>query len=77
MAQEADADCIVVACSMCHANLDLRQAQAAKDFGRQYDVPIFYVSELLGLAMGHTDTDAWFKHHLTDPRSLLHAKGLT
>ena len=76
MAEEAGAECIVVACSMCHANLDTRQ-QAAAQFGRHYNMPVFYVSELLGLAMGHPDASQWWKRHLVDPVKLLDAKGLT
>ena len=76
MAQEAEADCLVVACSMCHANLDARQGEAAREFGRDYKLPVFYISELLGLAMGHSDAPDWWKRHLIDPRPLLNAKGL-
>ncbi len=75
MAAEAEAECIVVACSMCHANLDARQKEAAAQFGRSYEMPVFYISELLGLAMG-LDTGRWWKRHLIDPLELLNAKGL-
>ena len=76
MAAEAGADCVVVACSMCHANLDARQREAAAQFGRGYEMPVFYISELLGLAMGHPDASQWWKRHLVDPAELLRAKGL-
>ena len=76
MAAEAEAECIVVACSMCHANLDARQKEAAAQFGRSYEMPVFYISELLGLAMGLPDTARWWKRHLIDPLELLNAKGL-
>ncbi len=76
MAVEAGADCVVVACSMCHANLDARQAEAAQEHGGDYDLPIFYISELLGLAMGCADAPRWWRRHLTDPTPLLRAKGL-
>ena len=76
MAEEAGAECIVVACSMCHVNLDMRQKEAAEEFGRDYNLPVFYISELLGLAMGCPDAPRWWKRHLTDPAKLLDAKGL-
>lgn len=76
MAVEAGAECVVVACSMCHANLDTRQKEAAEIFEHTYRLPIFYISELVGLAMGHPDAPKWWKRHLTDPRPLLVAKGL-
>lgn len=76
MAQEAGAECIAVACSMCHANLDARQKEAAAQFGRDYELPVFYISELLGLALGLPQASKWWKRHLTDPLRLLQTKGL-
>ncbi|MFQ6035714.1 MAG: CoB--CoM heterodisulfide reductase iron-sulfur subunit B family protein [Sedimentisphaerales bacterium] len=52
MAKEADADCISVACPLCHANLDMRQGDIAKKLGVRYEIPIFYFTQLLGMAFG-------------------------
>lgn len=52
MAKEAGADCIVVACPMCQVNLDLRQIDIQKEMGRRHDMPILYITQLLGLCMG-------------------------
>ncbi len=76
MAEEAGADGIVVACSMCHANLDVRQREAAALSGRTKSLPVFYISELLCLAMGATEAGGWWGRHLTDPVDLLHSHGL-
>jgi heterodisulfide reductase subunit B len=76
MAREAEADCIVTGCTMCQANLDTRQEEIGKEFGQTYDLPIFYFTELMGLAMGHRDVRKWFGRHLTDPMRLLSEKGL-
>jgi len=76
MAQEAEADCIVTACPLCQANLDTRQEEIGKAKGIKYDLPIFYFTELLGLAFGLKDTRKWFRRHLVDPRPLLKAKKL-
>ena len=76
MAEEAGADCIVVACSMCHANLDGRQQEAATEFGHPHRMPILYISELLGLAMGLPEAPQWWGKHLTDPVGVLGARGL-
>ncbi len=48
---DAGANCVVVACPMCQVNLDMRQADAKK-LGLSADVPIFYLSDLVGLAVG-------------------------
>jgi heterodisulfide reductase subunit B len=52
MAKAAGADCIAVACPLCQVNLDLRQSDIKKQTGRQYDMPIFYITQLLGLCLG-------------------------
>jgi heterodisulfide reductase subunit B len=75
MALEAGADCIVTGCTMCHANLDTRQAGLPVQDGRS-GIPVFYFTELMGLAMGHKDVAKWLSHHLTDPIKLLSGKGL-
>lgn len=50
------ANCVVVACPMCQVNLDMRQADAKK-LGLSADVPIFYLSDLVSLALGIKGAD--------------------
>jgi len=52
MAQAAGAACIAVSCPMCQVNLDLRQLDIAKQKGRRYDMPVLYITQLLGLCLG-------------------------
>ena len=53
-ASAAGAEAVVAACPMCHANLDMRQGEAAADAGLdpEFHMPIFYLSQALGLALG-------------------------
>ena len=53
MAEQAGADCVAVACQMCQMNLDLGQAAAGK-LGGINDIPVLYITQLLGLALGQT-----------------------
>jgi heterodisulfide reductase subunit B len=76
MAAEAGADCIVCSCPMCQGNLDSWQSQISAQTGQPYATPIFYVTELVGLAIGHPDTEKWLARHNVDPRPLLRARGL-
>jgi heterodisulfide reductase subunit B len=46
------ANCLVVACPMCHVNLDMKQAEAAAFFRTKFDLPVYYLSDLVGLALG-------------------------
>ncbi|MBU2227246.1 MAG: CoB--CoM heterodisulfide reductase iron-sulfur subunit B family protein [Proteobacteria bacterium] len=75
MALEAGADCIVTGCTMCHANLDTRQAGLPVRDGRS-SIPVFYFTELMGLAMGHREARKWLSRHVVDPIKLLENKGL-
>ena len=75
-AEEADADCIVVACPMCLANLEMRQKEGKLLFRLEHDLPVFFFTELMALALGMEGPEEWFAKHLVDPRPLLYAKGL-
>jgi len=76
MAKEAEADCLVTGCSMCQSNLDTRQDEIKKDTGEAYDLPVFYFTELMGLALGHKDVRKWLGRHIVDPLKVLASKGL-
>ena len=52
MAHRAGAECIVVACTLCQLNLDFRQPEAKRESGDFPDMPVLYVTQLLGLALG-------------------------
>jgi heterodisulfide reductase subunit B len=76
MAKEADADCIVTCCPLCQSNLDTRQEEIGSAVGITYDLPIFYFTELMGLAFGLKAAEIWFRRHLVDPRPLLRERKL-
>ena len=46
------ANCLVVACPMCHVNLDMKQADAAAFLHTKFDLPVYYLSDLVGMALG-------------------------
>ena len=76
MAEEAEADCIVAACPMCHMNLDIRQKELSRETGRNYNMPVFYFTELMGVAFGDSSVKKWLGRHATNPKPLLEQKGL-
>jgi len=76
MAKEAGADCIVTACPICQANLDTRQVEISKTLEKNTRIPIFYFTELLGLALGSGEADKWLKKHIVEPRNMLKAHNL-
>ncbi|HEY47838.1 MAG TPA: hypothetical protein G4O14_13775 [Anaerolineae bacterium] len=69
-AQARGADAVVVACPMCHINLDGRQTQMDIQH-----IPVLYFTQLMALAFGMPD-DAALKYNMIDPRPLLKERGL-
>jgi succinate dehydrogenase / fumarate reductase cytochrome b subunit len=51
-AADADADCLVTPCPLCHLNLDLQQPLAERAAGRELNMPVLHLPQLLGLALG-------------------------
>lgn len=51
-AKEIVADCITVACPLCHAMLDYQQSKIESKYDIVIDIPILYVTQLMGLALG-------------------------
>ncbi len=51
-AKEAGADALVTACPLCQANLDMRQREAARAAGEDFNLPVYYFTDLVGLALG-------------------------
>lgn len=76
MAEEAGANCIVTGCPMCFSNLDSYQNIISRETGKEYHTPIFYLSELIGVAFGEPSAPKWLRRHLTDPRPFLKQQGL-
>jgi heterodisulfide reductase subunit B len=72
----AGAECFVVSCQMCQANLDMPQERISQQFGKDYNLPVLYFTELIGLALGHPEVKNWLAKHLVDPLPLLREKGL-
>jgi heterodisulfide reductase subunit B len=70
-ALDTGADAIIVACPMCHANLDTRQQMIAEQMDQQLDIPVLYFSQVLGYALGLTPKDLGFKKHIIDPIPLM------
>jgi len=75
-ALEAGAEAIAVACPLCQSNLDSRQEEISREAGKDYQIPILYITELIGLSLDHPDAGKWFRRHFVDPGKLLASKGL-
>lgn len=64
-AQEAGAQAIVTSCPLCQINLEMRQS------GAKGKMPIFFFTELIGLAFNLEQSKGWMSKHLISPTPLL------
>jgi heterodisulfide reductase subunit B len=69
-AREAGAQAMVTVCPLCQMSLEMRQNDGAPK------MPLFYFSELIGLAFGLEEAASWWKKHLISPVGLLQSAGL-
>lgn len=69
-AKDAGADCIATACPLCMSNLDMRQSQVGAKFGKEYGLPVFYFTELMGLAQGISPNELGIDKHFVDALGL-------
>ncbi len=46
------AEAIVVACPMCHSNLDLRRPEINQELEKEHVIPVLFVTQAIGLALG-------------------------
>ena len=69
-AKRLGADCVAVACPMCQINLDMRQGDILKETGRRYDMPIMYITQLLGLCLGIPGHDLGLGKLIHSPKAV-------
>lgn len=65
-AKAQGANSIVTACPLCFTNLEMRQIEASRKLGEDLTLPVFYFTELIGLAMELPGIKKCFSGHLVD-----------
>lgn len=71
MARDSGAECMVAACPLCQTNLDLRQSDIEQATGEKFGLPVFYFTQLLGLALGIPDKSLGLSKLVVDPSRVL------
>jgi succinate dehydrogenase / fumarate reductase cytochrome b subunit len=76
-ALDAEADCLVTPCPLCHLNLDMQQPEAAKFVNRDLGLAVLHLPQLVGLALGfepkelgmskHIASTGWVEERLASP----------
>jgi len=70
-AKDAAADCLVTPCPLCHLNLDLQQPLASKVVGRDLEMPVLHLPQLVGLALGLEPKELGLQRHVVKPTSVI------
>ncbi|HJU47246.1 MAG TPA: CoB--CoM heterodisulfide reductase iron-sulfur subunit B family protein [Gaiellaceae bacterium] len=70
-AKEAGADAIVTPCPLCHLSLDAWQSKLKKQTGKDFQMPILHLSQLIGVAAGLEDSELKFRRHVVSMQPVL------
>ncbi|MFQ5905436.1 MAG: CoB--CoM heterodisulfide reductase iron-sulfur subunit B family protein [bacterium] len=70
-AQKAGAECLAVACPMCHTNLDLNQEDIERLSMHNFGIPVLYFTQILGVAMGIDPEELGLHKNVVEPWNLL------
>lgn len=62
------ADTIVVACPMCQSNLDMRRKEINSYSGKEYSIPVLYITQAVGLALGIDEKKLGLHRHVVEVR---------
>ena len=63
-ALDAEADCLVTPCPLCHLNLDMQQPEAAKVVNRDLGLAVLHLPQLVGLALGAEPKELGMNKHI-------------
>lgn len=73
---ERGAEAIMLSCPLCMFNLDSRGKEAEKKFKEYKQIPIYYYTQLIAVALGLDSAVCGFSKHKVDPTFLLKKKGV-
>jgi heterodisulfide reductase subunit B len=62
------AEAIVVACPMCHSNLDLRRGAINAALGASHQVPVLFITQVIGMALGLSAEALGLRRHFVPVR---------
>ena len=65
------ANCFVATCPLCQLNLDAYQPKVNKKYGVTRSLPVYFITELIGLAMDKPAKELQIDRHFVDAMGLL------
>ena len=69
-ASDRGVEAIIVACPMCHSNLDMRRPQIDEYVGKEISTPVIYITQAIGLAVGVTPEKLGLQRHFVKVNTL-------
>ncbi|WP_409200745.1 CoB--CoM heterodisulfide reductase subunit B [Methanobrevibacter sp. DSM 116169] len=69
--EAAGVDAVVNVCPFCHLQFDVGQTEVNKKYGTNFDIPVFHLAQLYGLAMGLDSGELTLDSHLIDSEPAL------
>ncbi|OGO43193.1 MAG: hypothetical protein A2137_07015 [Chloroflexi bacterium RBG_16_58_8] len=65
------AGCLVTPCPLCQTNLDAYQGRVNARFKKNYNIPVLYITQLIGLALGIDAKSLGIDTNIIAPREIL------
>jgi len=66
-AEDRGAEAIIVACPMCQSNLDMRRSHIDSYLGKKTKIPVLYITQAIGLAVGVSKEELGLKKLFVAP----------
>jgi succinate dehydrogenase / fumarate reductase cytochrome b subunit len=64
-AMDQDADVMVTPCPLCHLRMDVQQHNISKAIGRDVNMPVLHLPQMVGIALGIDPEDLGLQHNVT------------
>ena len=66
-----NADLMVTPCPLCQLNMDLKQDSAGKQLGREIELPVLHLPQMIALALGCSAEEIGLKYNVTKATDLV------
>jgi heterodisulfide reductase subunit B len=70
-ATEHGAECLITPCPLCQINLDAYQSAVNSQFHTHYNIPVLFVTQLIGVAMGIPAQELALSGNIVSPMKVL------
>ena len=59
-----NADVMVTPCPLCHLRMDVQQHGISKEIGREVNIPVLHLPQMVGIALGLAPSDLGLEHNI-------------